>query len=96
MGRRKYTNEFKIQALELVKEIGSYSRAAEQLGITDSLLHAWKEKFNFSADSKQKPVKDLVADVEELKRLRKENEELKKTNYILKKAAAFFSQDHLK
>ena len=33
---------------------------------------------------------------EELKRLRKEVEELKKVNYILKRAAAFFSQDHLK
>ena len=33
---------------------------------------------------------------EEIKRLRTEVTELKKVNHILKAAAAFFSQDHLK
>jgi transposase-like protein len=33
---------------------------------------------------------------EEILRLKKENEELKKVNYILKRASAFFAQDHLK
>ena len=33
---------------------------------------------------------------EELARLRRENNELRKVNHILKAAAAFFSQDHLK
>jgi transposase-like protein len=33
---------------------------------------------------------------EELNRLRRENQQLQKANYILKQAAAFFSQDHLK
>ena len=32
----------------------------------------------------------------EIKRLKKEVEDLKSVNYILKRAAAFFSQDHLK
>jgi len=33
---------------------------------------------------------------EELRRLRKEVSELKQVNILLKSAAAFFSQDHLK
>ena len=33
---------------------------------------------------------------EENRRLQKENEELKKINYILRRAAAVFSQDQLK
>jgi transposase-like protein len=37
-----------------------------------------------------------TSDHEELLRLRKEVSELKKVNHILKSAAAFFSQDHLK
>lgn len=62
-------------------------------------MHNWKSK------AKQGKLKDFsnnmsVVEVEtveeEVKRLRKENKELKDVNYILKKAAAFFSQDHLK
>jgi transposase-like protein len=34
--------------------------------------------------------------IEEFRRIQKENEKLKKVNQILKSAAAFFSQDHLK
>lgn len=94
---RKYTKEFKIQALNLVKELGSYTAAARQLGLSDSVLHAWRRKYNFDSQIKSgKSVEQAVQESEEIKRLRKENEELKKTNYILKRAAAFFSQDHLK
>jgi transposase len=94
---RTYTKEFRIEALNLVNELGSYSEAARQLGIGDALLHSWKKKYNFTLDSKaNKNAAVAVAESEEMKRLRKENEELKKINHILKRAAAFFSQDHLK
>lgn len=93
---RTYTKEFQIEALNLAKELGSYSAAARQLGITDSLLHSWKAKYKFSTNIKSKSAAVAVDEAEELKRLKKENEELKKINYILKRAAAFFSQDHLK
>lgn len=94
--RRKYTPEFKQEALELAQELGSVAEAARRLGITDTALYNWKATYKISKDPKVKSVQSSMADAEELKRLRKENEDLKKTNYILKKAAAFFSQDHLK
>jgi transposase len=96
MTKKKYTTEFKIQALELVKQTGSYSEAARQLGIGDNLLHAWRKKYNFSLDPKGKDAAQAVAEAEEVKRLRKQVLELEKANYILKRAAAFFSQDLLK
>lgn len=96
MTKKKYTTEFKIQALELVKQTGSYSEAARQLGINDNLLHAWKKRFNFSLELKDKTVAQSVAETEEVRELKRKIQELEKTNYILKKAAAFFSQDHLK
>ena len=96
MTRRKYTPEFKQESLELAQKLGSVAEAARRLGIKDTVLHNWKARFKVSMDPKVKSVQSSMADAEELKRLRKENEDLKKTNYILKKAAAFFSQDHLK
>ena len=93
--RTRYTEEFKIDALKLAKSLGNYTDAAKRLGISDSLLHSWKKTYNITIDG-EKSVEKAFADAEEMKRLRKENEELKKINYILKKAAAFFSQDHLK
>ena len=93
--RKSYTREFKIDALELAKQLGNFSKAARQLGIADSLLYTWKDQLKFDEKS-TKSASESAAESDEMKRLRKENEELKKVNYILKKAAAFFSQDHLK
>lgn len=90
---KKYTDEFKQQAVELAQSLGSIMEASRQLGISDSCIHQWKEKLRKENDPAA-AVKQLES--EELKRLRKENAELKKINHILKSAAAFFSQDHLK
>lgn len=94
--KQKYTKEFKLQALELVNQLGSYAEAARQLGVKDSLLHTWKSKFNFIMKKDSDKAASSSPESAEIKRLKKENEELKKVNYILKRAAAFFSQDHLK
>lgn len=97
---RTYTREFKEQAVRLAETMGSCTRAAKQLGVPMANVHNWKAK---SKDGKLKDSKNNMSSgtigelpEQELKRLRKENEELKQVNYILKRAAAFFSQDHLK
>lgn len=96
MTKRKYTPEFKREALELAQKLGSFAEAERQLGISEGVIYTWKKKFKVPVDAKVKTAQTAIAEAEEIKRLRKENEELKKVNYILKKAAAFFSQDHLK
>ena len=98
-GNRTYTAEFKEQAVRLAEEMGSASRAGKQLGIPEANVHNWqnKQKQGKLKDSKNNmSTVGVEAPEEELKRLRKEVDELRKVNYILKKAAAFFSQDHLK
>lgn len=95
MGSRRYTIEFKRQAIELAASLGSVSKAAEQLGIPDVNIHAWRKRLNKNED-KISATTTLSAEQEELKRLRKEVAEQKQVIHILKSAAAFFSQDHLK
>lgn len=94
--KQKYTKEYKLQALELVNQLGSYAEAARQLGIKDSLLHTWKSKLNFVMKKDADKIANQNSESAEIKRLKKEVEDLKSVNYILKRAAAFFSQDHLK
>ncbi len=94
MKSRSYTIEFKKQAVELAETLGSASKAGEQLGISPVNIHVWKKKLS-PVPAATKPQKEQELE-EELRKIRQENAELKKVNYILKAAAAFFSQDHLK
>ena len=93
MKKRKYTKEFKQQAIELAASLGSTSAAARQLGISDGSISTWRTKELIDGVERVRPDEK---ESEELNRLRYENAQLKKINHILKSAAAFFSQDHLK
>ena len=59
---RRYTKEFKIEALNLANELGSAAEAGRRLGITDSLIHNWRKQFNYKSEAK---VKDATVAVNE-------------------------------
>ena len=84
---RHYTPEFKQQAAELAIRIG-IGRAAEQLGVCMANVQRWKSD---AKDGKPQPKKIQGNLEEENRLLQKENDELKKINQILNRAAAFFS-----
>lgn len=91
---RRYNREFKLQACKLVIEQGySYREAAERLGISSWSIRSWVKGFR---ESGQLPPKGRKIDsAGELKRLRKENMDLRMENDILKKAAAYFAKDQV-
>ncbi len=72
------------------------AEATRQLGLKENAIQNWKNKYKFEIQNDLEKKMNTNSESEEIKRLKKENEELKKVNYILKRAAAFFSQDHLK
>ena len=88
--RRKYTEDFKREAVALVTEQGyKVSEAARSLDIGDSLLRRWKREFEEEA-----AVSRLTSDErEELKRLRKEVRMLRMEKEILKKASQYFAKE---
>lgn len=92
--RRKYEKEFKAQAVELAKEIGT-KEAAEKLGIAKyQTLMAWmrhSKKIQENSD-----FKELEEAKKEIKKLKRELESERKAVAILRDAAAFFCQDVLK
>ena len=87
---KQYPKEFKDEAVALVLEQGySVPEAAKSLGIAANMLYKWKDLQEQAAAGKV-----LAEDErEELKRLRKENKELRMEKEILKKASAFFAKE---
>ena len=94
--RRSFTKDFKVQAVELAESVGSTEEAAKKLGIKSDSIRLWRRQLGRNQGQDTRTVAQAMSDAEELKKLRKQISDLEKTNYILKKAAAFFSQDHLK
>lgn len=92
---RKYTKEFKQEAVNLALKSPSVENTAKGLGIPPATLHTWlyalKSKGNI-ATVDASTGKDMAALVEENRRLHKELAIAKEEREILKKAAAYFAQ----
>lgn len=98
MSNRKYTIEFKEEAVKLITEQGySHSETARRLGIPHANLSRWVKALEKDKGIKKTTVKDAGGlrreDTEELELLRKEVKKLKLEREILKKAAAFFANE---
>ncbi len=94
MSRRKFSREFKIEAVKLIRECGvSVARAGRDLGIHENVLRKWAKEFGsypvqaFPGHGQMKPEQ------QEIERLRREVNKLRAERDILKKAAAFFAKE---
>jgi transposase len=92
--RKKYTREFKQDAVRLVIEQGyNYSEAARNLGIDRGMLGRWVKEAQEDESEAFRGNGKLTTEGEELRRLREENRRLKMERDILKKATAFFAKE---
>ncbi len=89
-GNRKYSEEFKREAVELALKVG-YTTAGKDLGVNEANIRAWNSQQKKNALDPNKKTYEEIA--RELKRLNKENSYLKEINKVLKKSTAIFSQD---
>jgi transposase len=91
--RRSFTDEFKAGAVALVLDEGkTVAQVARDLDLTVSALRGWVEQAR--ADRSNGKTGLTTEEREELKRLRRENRELKMERELLKKAAAFFAREN--
>ena len=92
--RRKYTREFKEDAVSLVTEKGhKVAEAVRNLGIDRRLLGRWVKEFQADEREAFRGNGKRTAEQEELRRLRAETKQLKLEREILKKATAFFAKE---
>jgi len=91
--RRKYTDEFKRDAVRMMRNRGTRTVAevADDLGVATNILHRWAQKLDKNAVAKRNDEGETLE--QEVRRLRKEVEQLRVEKVILKKAAAFFAKD---
>lgn len=95
MGRpSKYPPEFRREAVELVKTSDrSRVEIARSLGISDNTLANWMAADREAQARSDDPDGLSETEREELRRLRKENMELRIDREILRKAAAYFARE---
>jgi transposase len=94
---RQYPEEFKREALELLKSSGKCARQIErELGITTGLLCKWRSRYQVM-ENKAEPgsrleLNELEAAHHEIRRLQRELTEIAEEREILKKVVNIFSR----
>jgi transposase len=96
MQRRRFSREFKVEAVRLVRERGvSVAQASRDIDVHENVLRKWVREFGsdpkqaFAGHGQQKPEQL------EIDRLRREVMKLKAERDILKKAAAYFARESI-
>jgi len=94
MGRRKYTREFKLEAVRrLLEGDRTIAGVARELGVGAGLLGKWKALFESEAGDAFRGKGRLKDSDEKIRKLEKEVRELRQENEFLKKTAAYFVRD---
>ena len=91
---KHYSPEFKMEAVKRVQKTGvSVAKVAADLGINENTLHGWVKRSREKPDTPFPGSGKLSAEDERLRKLERENRELREENEILKKAATYFAKN---
>jgi len=91
--RRKYTREFKLDALRLVAEGRAVAEVARGLGVHVNTLHGWRAQFGNDPEAAFAGQGKRADKDEEIRRLKRDLKRVTQERDILKKAAAYFAND---
>jgi len=89
--RPPYPEEFRREAVQLVRGGRKVSDVAESLGVTEQSLRNWVKQDQIERRERDDGL--TLAEREELTRLRRENKRLEQERDLLKRAAAFFARE---
>jgi transposase len=89
--RRKFSKEYKVEAVRLSEQRGARS-AADSLGLDISLIYQWKKLLESEGAEAFRGNGNRTALEEENRQVKLENRNLREEIEILKKAAAYFAK----
>ena len=94
MQRRKFSREFKIEAVRLMKERSvTVAQAARDLDVHENVLRKWVKEFGVDPAQAFPGHGQVKPEQLEIERLRREVAKLKAERDVLKKAASFFAKE---
>ena len=94
MVRRKYTKEFKMEAVRLAEDSDvPVDEVARELGIHPNTLYKWRREYLADGEAAFPGHGKLKAGDDEVRQLRRELVRVRAERDILKKALAFFSRE---
>ena len=91
MKRRQYTEEFRRNALELVKLNGSLKGTARELGIDDRTLRRWAQQYEEPTSVSGLKQAERIQKDDLIRRQNKQIRELQKQVQFLTDATVFFA-----
>ena len=90
--RPPYPPEFRAEAVRLIRSGGKpLSQISKDLGVSEQSLRVWIKQADLDEGRRDDGL--TTGELEELRRLRRENRVLREEREILKKAAAFFARE---
>ncbi|MCW2411578.1 transposase [Sphingobium sp. B8D3D] len=96
MQRRKFSREFKLEAVKLVRDRGvSVAQASRDLDLHVNVLRKWVREAEGDCGSVFPGHGNMRPEQQEIERLRRELARMKAERDILKKAAAYFAKDSI-
>jgi len=95
MKNKHYTTEFKVKAVEMLRESGrTQNQISKELGLNDSTLSKWRQQYDAGAFQSTQPKVQSSSD-KEIARLTADLKRRTMEVEILKKATAFFAKESL-
>lgn len=90
MSGKRYTDEFKIEAVKQVTNRGhAVADVAERLGVSQHSMYQWMKQFGVPEAKRA----EAHSQQEEIRRLKSELRRVTEERDILKKAAAYFAKE---
>jgi len=91
---KNYTTEFKLEAVKRFNKTGkTIKEVAEELGINVNTLNSWIRRYRQNPECPFPGSGRLAPEDDKLRKLEKENRDLKEEIEILKKAAVYFAKN---
>ncbi|GAB1387272.1 transposase [Melaminivora sp.] len=91
--RKYYEPAFKLQAAKMVREQGlSIVQVSKDLGIGRTAITRWVQQYDAELAGEKTTGPGLTPEQVEIRKLERENHQLRQDVELLKKASAFFAQ----